>query len=366
MPPTAQSTLSAAERRELAALRLTALGIAQPTATSAAAVVRSLLALQAQDFAGAKWSIGLRSAALTEADVDAAISAGEIVRSWPQRGTLHLTAPEDLRWILAITRPRQASAAAKRRSDLSISDAELSTVARIAERELSGGRVVRRDTLLAAFAAGGVPTDGQRAYHLLWNLGQLGHIVFGPPDGKQPTFALLEEWITRHRDLDGDEALGEFAARYFTAHGPATVQDFAWWSGVTLTQARTGVAVAGDALESRTFGGIEHWLAPGREPARNAVHLLPGFDEYLLGYQDRSPVLAAEYADRIVPGNNGVFQPTIVVNTPVTGTWRRTDAAKQTTIALEWFMTPTARALEGVERAARRYSRYLGKPVVIR
>jgi hypothetical protein len=358
--------LSASDRRALGALRLTALGIAAPASGDASTIVRRLLALQAQDFAGAKWSIGLRGAGLTEADVDGAIARGEIVRSWPMRGTLHFTAPEDLRWMLAIAHERQGTWAAKRRGDLAISDDELERAAQVAVDELSGGRIARRDDLLAAFVAGGVPVDGQRAYHLLWNLGHRSLILFGPPDGKQPTFALLEEWITTHRDLERDEALAEFALRYFTGHGPATVRDFAWWASITLGQARIGLALVADRLEVRRFGDDDYWSAPGLVPAANGVHLLPGFDEYLLGYQDRSPVLAAEFADRIVPGNNGVFQPTIVVNTPVTGTWHRKDSAKQTAVELEWFMPPTARASEGVDRAAARFGRYLERPVVTR
>ena len=303
-------------------LRLSAQGIARPNAPDPATVVRRMLAMQAQDFGGAKWSIGLRGPGITEADVDGAIARGEIVRSWPIRGTLHFTAPEDLRWMLRIAEGRQSASAAKRRGDLGITDAELATAERVAHEQLAG-RTLRRDALLRAFQHAGVATDGQRAYHLLWNLGHRQVIVFGPPDGKQPTFALLEEWITTHRDLDPDEALGEYALRYFTGHGPATVRDFAWWASITLTQARTGLAIAADGLERRDFGRVEHWLPAGVEADRLGVHLLSGFDEYLLGYQDRSAVLAPEWADRIVPGNNGVFQPTIVSNGFVVGRWHR-------------------------------------------
>ena len=356
-----QSTLSQAERRSIAGLRLSALGIADPSAPNPATVVRRMLAMQAQDFAGAKWAIGLRGAGITEADVEGAIARGEIVRSWPMRGTLHFTPPEDLRWMMRIAADRQAAVAARQRADRGITDAELATAERVAREELAG-RTMRRDELLRAFERAGVATDGQRAYALLWNLGHRMVIVFGPPDGKQPAFALLEEWIPTHRDLEGDEALGEFALRYFTGHGPATVRDLAWWASITLTQARTGLAIAAPSLERRELGGVEHWSAPGLEPTRDAVHLLPGFDEYLLGYQDRSAVLRAEWADRIVPGNNGVFQPTIVVNGLVVGRWHRIPSAKRASLAPEWFMGPTAKAAGGVERALRRYAAFLGLP----
>lgn len=353
-------------RRELTALRLAAQSIAVPSYASPADVVRGMLAMQAQDYQGAKWSVGLRIAGgTTDAAIEEAIARREIARSWPMRGTLHFVAPEDLRWMLRIAELRQASGAAKRRSDLGITDAELARAGELARESLTGGRVLRRDALLAVFEKGGIPTTGQRAYHLLWNLGHTGDLVFGPVDGKQPTFALLDEWIPSPRTLEGDEALGEYARRYFVAHGPATVRDFAWWASITLGDARKGVAVAGDAIESREFDGTAYYLAPGLTPARPAVHALPGFDEFMLGYQDRSAALAAEHSDRIVPGNNGVFQPTVVVDGNVVGTWRRTETAKRVRVDVTWFGGTTKRAMAGFEAAVRRYARFLGKELEV-
>lgn len=351
-------------QRELTALRLSAQRIATSDFDTPAQVVRWMLAMQAQDFGGAKWSVGLRAPGVTDAAVEAALAAGEIVRSWPMRGTLHLVAPEDLGWMLAISARRQATWAAKRRADLGITDAELDRAATVAHDTLSGGRVLRRDELLAQFEANGVPTTAQRGYHLLWNLAHDGLTVFGPPDGKHPTFTLLDEWVAEPRRLEGDEALAEFASRYFTSHGPATERDFAWWASITLSDARRGIAAA--ALEAREFDGVTHYLSPGLEPARSAVHALSGFDEFMLGYQDRSAGLPAEFADRIVPGSNGIFLPTIVVNGEVVGTWRRTETAKAIAIEVVPFTTLTTAAATGFERAIARYGRFMGKPAIIR
>lgn len=351
-------------RRELTALRLASQRIARADFESPADVVRWMLAMQAQDFPGAKWSVGLRMKRGTDAAVESALARREIVRSWPMRGTLHFVAPEDLGWMLAISAPRLATTSAKRRSDLGISDADMVRAADLAVRALSGGAVMRRDELLAVFEAGGIPTTGQRAYHLLWNLGLDALLVFGPPDGKQPTFALLNEWVADPRRLSGDEALAEFASRYFASHGPATERDFAWWAGITLGAARRGIAAA--ALERRDFDGVTHYLSPGLEPARAAIHALPGFDEYMLGYQNRSGGLPAEFADRIVPGNNGIFLPTIVVNGQVVGTWRRTETAKAIAIDVVPFTTLSTRAIEGFERAIRSYAAFMGKSTSIR
>ena len=350
---------------EITGLRLAAQRIAHSSFEHPVDVVRHMLAMQAQDLPGARWSVGLRLPGSTDADVEVALASGSIVRSWPMRGTLHLVTPDDLGWLMDISGPRQATWAAKRRSDLGITDAELSRAGEVAVTVMSGGRCIRRDALLQEWQRAGIPTDGQRAYHLLWNLGQLKHIVFGPPDAKQPTFALFDEWVTAPRALERDEALAEFASRYFASHGPATVRDFAWWSSITLGDARKAVAAA-TGLQQHEFDGVAHYFAEGLEPALEGVHALPGFDEYMLGYQDRSPGLPAEFANRIVPGNNGMFLPTIVVDGQVVGTWKRSDTSRVARIDLSEFTSLTKKSHAGFQKAIDRYGQFIGKPVELR
>jgi hypothetical protein len=347
-------------RRQLASLRLSAqwIGAPRPGAT-AADVVRRMTAMQAQDFGGVKWSIGLRAPGLTDAEVERALAAGEIVRSWPMRGTLHVVAPEDLGWMLQLTTPRLLRGVAKRREQLELDDATVERAREIAIANLEGGRILSREGIQQLWNAHGIATTGQRGYHLLWSLSQTGTLVFGPVDGKQQSFVLLDEWVTAPRRLEGDEALGEWAARYFASHGPATERDFAWWASLTLGEVRRGIAVAKpDTLE---MDGTTYYYDAATEPAANAVHLLPGFDEYLLGYQDRSAPLAAEHAQAIVPGNNGVFLPTIVANGEVVGLWKRHARARRTELELSAFGSTTS-----MGRAAKRYGAFLGIPVEVR
>ena len=351
--------------RELAALRIAAQRIGGGSFERPADVVRWMLAMQAQDFGGAKWGVGLRRPGTTDAEVESALAAGEIVRSWPMRGTLHFVAPEDLGWMLAIASRRQETSLARRRSDLGITDAELARAGQLAFDALTGGRVIRRDRLLETWRQGGIPTDGQRAAHLLLNLAHSGMLVFGPVDGKQHTFTLLSEWIPAARDLSGDEALAEYAQRYFRSHGPATVRDFAWWASITLGDARTGVAAATGLVE-REVDGASYVMAEDLEPAALGVHALAGFDEYLLGYSDRSPVLPAEYSERIVPGGNGMFLPTLVVDGAVVGTWKKTEGAKKIVIDVVAFASLSKKALAGFERELKRYGQFMGKPVELR
>ncbi len=329
-----------------------------------------MLAMQGQDYPGAKWSVGLRCGA-TEAEVEAALDAGEIVRSWPLRGTLHLVAAEDLSWLLELTAARSLASAARRREALGITLDEIERARELAVAALPGRTALPRAALLAAIAAGGVSTAGQRGYHLLWFLAQTGTVVLGPTRGREQTFARLEAWVPNPRRLQRDEALGELARRFFASHGPAGTDDLARWSGLPLRDVRRGVTVAGDALATLVVDGratlvaAEAADAPGVEAAEAGARLLPGFDEYVLGYRDRSAVLAPEHAEAIVPGGNGMFRATIVVDGEVVGTWGRTVRARETTLALAPFDRLDTGALEALTDEADRYGRYLGRRVQV-
>jgi len=347
--------MARSSRSQLTRLRLAAQWIARPRpGASAADVVRHLTAMQAQDFAGAKWSVALRSTTLTEAAVEAAIAGRSIVRSWPMRGTLHFAAPEDLGWILGLTGARGMRAAAGRHCQLGLEEADFDRAADVAREHLSGARLLTRPALLETWDDAGISTAGQRGAHLLVNLSQMGVLVFGPREGKQHTFTLLDDWVPQPRRLEGDEALGEFARRYFASHGPATVRDFAWWSSLTLTQARAAVAIA--RPDELVIDDTTYYLDAATEPALGGLHLLPGFDEYLLGYQDRSAALAKEHFELVVPGGNGMFMSTVVVDGEVTGLWRRTVTAS----GLDVTISPFAGETPDTARAVARYAKYLG------
>ena len=310
-------------------LRLISQGLAGPRAAGPAEAVRRLTAAQGQDFPGAVTSVALRTAGRSREAVTAALDRGEIVRSWPMRGTLHLTAAEDLPWLLDLLGERALAGAAKRRAGLGLTEADAYRAREAVVAALSGGRRRSRAELLAAIEQAGVPVTGQRGYHLLWFAAQTGAGCLGPTADGEQLFVLLADWVPTPRRLEREEALGELAARFFAGHGPATVHDLARWAGLPVRDARAGLATAREQLESMTVEGTEHFLDPGtpellaaaREEARGTV-LLPGFDEFVLGYGDRSAVLDPAFAPRIVPGSNGMFLSTVVVDGRIVGTWR--------------------------------------------
>ena len=378
----------------LARLRLAAQGIL-PTSTSPAQgpvdVVRSLTALQGQDFPGALWSIGLRLPSSTRPEVEGAFNRGEIVRSWPLRGTLHVTAAEDLGWILALTGPRMLSGMATRHRQLEIGTPDIANVRELALGMLEefGGRA-SRDDLFAVFEQAGQGTRMQRGTHLLWLLCVEGTLVQGPVNsdagkGNTQFFVNAEKWIKNPRHLAREESLAELALRYFRSHGPATVKDFQWWTKLTLKDIDTGLAQVKDQLAVIECDGAQYWLAPetaelldgagskrvapGVPPeslaGARSMLLLPGFDEYLLGYTDRSAALAPHHAPLTVPGNNGMFKATVVSGGQVAGTWHKAQGAAEKQRQVAGVVLPELFAELGparhkeLEKSAEAYARFL-------
>jgi hypothetical protein len=350
----------------LAHMRLASQQIATPSARTSAEVVAALGAMQAQDYGGALWAIGLRLPGSTESDIERAVADRTIVRTWPMRGTLHFVASADARWMLELLTPRVLEAARKRHAELELDDTLLRRVRKILVRALQGGRRLTRDATFELLAREGVETDAPRRYHIPFRLAQEGFLCFGPREGRQATFALLEEWTPNARRLGRDEALAELALRYFTSHGPATVKDFAWWSGLRSADARAGLEAVASRLARETADGVTFWMAPELAAERaSAAHLLPGFDEYLLGYTDRSAVLDARHAPKIIPGNNGVFMPTVVLDGQVVGTWKRAPRKKALTITLAPFARATKAFARALEPAAERLGAFHGLPAEI-
>lgn len=332
-------------------------------------------AVQAQDYVGSLWAVGLRVSGATEGDVERAIAERRIVRTWPMRRTLHLVAADDVRWMLKLLTPRVVAGMARRlHVHVGLDESSFTRAKKLFERALRGGRQLTRAAMYEVLETGGIPSTDGRGLHVIARLAQDGLICFGPREGRQPTFVLLDEWVPKSATLTREEALAELAARYFTSHGPATLQDFAWWSGLASADVKAAAESARPRLASETIAGRIYWLAASAPPggaaaprARSgapAAHLLPPFDEYTVAYRDRSAVLDPSRAKLINPGN-GVFSPAVVIGGRVVGTWKR--ALKKGAVVV----TPTPFA--GLERdeeralaaAAARYAAFLDMPVVV-
>jgi hypothetical protein len=331
-------------------LRLASQGLLRPAHGSVAEAVRWMTALQAQDLQSALWAVGQRVPGIASSDVRRALDDGTIVRSWPLRGTLHLLAPEDLKWILGITRDRMLRSVAPRHRELGIAEDDVEACRRIAEKMMAEGSGATRDQLFEAFEEGGQVTKAQRGTHLLWSLCQHAWLVQGPIAGTggrlagQQLFVPFEAWIPKSRTMSRDEGIVELLLRYIRSRGPVTERDFSWWSQIPVTEVRGALEAIKEKLDKLEFQGAVYWMSPetaalmdGRLPGQRTVLALPGFDEFLLGYTDRSLVLPPEHAQKVVPGGNGVFKRMIVAGGEVVGTWSLSGKGKNVQVVPEPF-----------------------------
>ena len=191
-------------------------------------------------------------------------------------------------------------------------------------------------------------------------------ICFGPRQCKQDTFVWLDAWLPEGKLLNREESLAELAKRYFTGHGPATIQDFIWWSGLPAADARASLALVEAQLAREELDGQTYWFSPAWPTPKAAspkAYMLPGFDEYLLGYKDRSAVLAPTYATRVVPGGNGMFKPSLVIDGRVVGTWQRSRRKTKVLVSLDPFEPLSPAQVEAAVAAAEPYGRFLGLKV---
>ena len=330
-------------------------------AATAAAAVAHLGMVQAQDYLAALWAVGLRMAQATETDVEAAVAERQIVRTWPARGTLHFVAALDVHWMLALLTRRAVVASGGRLRRLDLDESVFRQCRTVLTRALCGGRRLTRPELFQLLESQRIATAGQRGIHILWKLAQDGLLCFGPRQGKQHTFVLLEEWIPRGPDLSREQALAELARRYFNGHGPASLDDFSWWSGLTKAEASLAVQLGRGWLTEETWDGIKRWSGESSDPlpaARPRLQLLPAFDEYLVGYQDREDVLDPRSAKRINAGG-GMLNPVIVIDGQVRGTWRRVLKRDRVIVQPAWFSPAGAEDQASLARAAERYGRFL-------
>ncbi|HET7219568.1 MAG TPA: winged helix DNA-binding domain-containing protein [Vicinamibacterales bacterium] len=347
---------------DLLAQRLRNQHLASPAFTDAADLVRWLGAVQAQDYPAATWGVGQRLKNATADAVERAFADGRIVRTHILRPTWHFVAPEDLKWMLALTAPRVRMAIGYNCRRLGLDEPLLKRTNTAIAGARGDGRFLTREEISAVLRRRKIAADGLRLIHILARAELDGVICSGPRRGKRFTYALLDTRVPRAPALSRDEALAELTRRYFISRGPATLRDFVWWSGLTMADAKRGAEiVAGDIVESERRG-VRYWSAGGPRRLRLSSHLLPVFDEYLIAYADRSDALrpAAGKAE-----GKPIFYWPVLVDGVVAGSWTRKVTSDRAIVAITGW-----RRLSGVERrdleaAAQRYASFLGKALAL-
>jgi len=353
----------ATQATPVAQARLLRQGIDAPQFDTPEDVLGWLLAMQAQDYLGALWAVGLRMREATEAAVERAVAERRIVRTWPMRGTLHFVTADDVRWLLALLAPRSI---ARDRLRLprqhGLDDATIAHARKFTETLLAKEGALTREALYERWEAAGIGTAQQRGINLINRLAQEGVLCHGVRQGKLHTYVLLDDWVPAAESLPRDEALARLALRYLRSRGPATAQDLGWWSGLTVKDAQTAIASVAGELHAEAIDGTTYWWVGdegGGAPLRS-LHLLPSFDEFLVAYADRSAALPRALNRNIV-GINGLLSPCIVVDGRIVGRWSRRLSGAAVRVVPELLATPPRGIARELRREATRYAAFLGK-----
>lgn len=342
--------------KHIIAARMHAQYLGRPFNGSVQDLVHHLCAVQAQDYAGAKWALGQRMPGLTDADIDVALGNGSILRTHVLRPTWHFVTPEDIGWMTALSAKRINAACAPYDKKAGL-DAQLFNKAnKILARELRGRQLMRQQ-LAAVLQKAGIDTDEQRLVHILMHAEIDGVITSGGREGKQFTYALRDDRLAGIKPFIPAEPLAELALRYFTGHGPATTADFAWWAGLNAGDARKAVAIVQHHLIEDIIGDRQFFMI---DEATNAkvpkVLLLPSYDEYTVAFKDRTDFLDPAHA---VAAKNGIFNPVVLVDGMIAGTWQRKLTKAGLEVSVYMFVPPSATVSKALDKAIKQYSNFV-------
>jgi hypothetical protein len=343
----------------LLAQRLYSHHLNDPVFETPAEVVRWYGAVQAQEYLDTKWSLHQRMKGGTHEMIEQAFNEGLILRTHVMRPTWHFVAPEDLRWLLMLTGPRVQAINRHYNRQTELDEGLLAKGAETMAQALQGGNFLTRPELAKILAEkAGLVASGMRLSYLVMNAELEGVICSGPRRGKQFTYALLEERVPAAPTLTREEALAELVRRYFTSHGPATVQDFAWWSGLTVADGKAGLAMNEGVLLEEVMDGRSYWLAaatPADLPFPSpSAHLLATYDEYTVAYKDRSALRDLAYADK---ADKSTFWWAYLLDGRIVGMWRR--EFKKEGIVIESDLRPLSEAERAaIEAATVRYGEF--------
>ena len=358
------------EGRDIARQRLINQGLVKPTVKTASEVVARLGAVQAQDYGASKWGIAQRTDGLTDALIEKEIDDGTIIRTHVLRPTWHFVAAVDIGWMLALSAPRVHAANAYWYRWNEVDDAVARRSRTAMSKALRDGKHLTRAELGQALTRAKIQvTSGVRLASIVMRAELDGLICSGARRGKQFTYALLEERVAKPTTLEREPALFELARRYFTTRGPATVDDFAWWSGLTKADAKRGIEAAATHLEHESIDGRSYWFPAAERPMRissTLTHLLPNYDEYFIGLKDRSAFSARLKASGVKARTDALSGHILIVNGQIVGGWRRTLVGGAAVIEPNLLIRLSEAERRAVGVAARKFGRFLALPVEIR
>lgn len=352
--------------RDILELRLHNQLLINPRFKTPAEIVCWMGAMQAQDYPGAKWAISQRSSGLTETDVDQALADGTIIRTHLMRPTWHFVHPNDIRWLLKLTAPRVKAIMASYNRKLGLNGAAFERSNTVLAKALTGGKHLTRAELAKVLKKSGVLRTGDSSQKLGFIVmeAELDAIICsGPRVGKQFTYALFEERVPKTQILNRGEALVELAKRYFTSHGPATIRDFVWWSGLTVADTKSAIEKIEPRLAQETVEGKTYWFSQNahKDSGASSDYFFPAYDEYFIAYKDRSQLFEPKFNDQVYRDGGQI----IFIDNTAVGTWRRTLTKNTVVVTPFFFGKPNQTQRQAFNKLVHDYGKFLNLKAII-
>jgi len=318
-------------------------------------------AMQAQVFAMAKWAFGLRLKDETEGSIDILFNEGKILRTHLLRPTWHFVAPQDIRWMIALTAPRVHAVNKYYYKKFELDSSVFKRANAEIVKMLRGGKTLTRTALNKALSRAKIKADGLRLSYIFMQAELEGIICSGPRAGKQFTYALLDERVPLTKPMHLQDSLAELSKRYFASRGPATLQDFVWWSGLTSKQANEGIAMLGKNFIHERSGNQDYVLNPAsfrNETKGQTSFLMPDYDEYGIGYKDRSALLKKIQQTATDVTNVSPYSHMLIVDGVISGTWKVLDRKPIEVEVTPFFPMPKMKQ-QAIAQAVKRYKSFL-------
>jgi len=332
-------------------------------------LVSHMGAMQAQDYNMAKWAIGVRLPGITEKIIEESFNKGDILRTHVLRPTWHFVSVDDIYWMLELTGPKIKNSLKSRSNELGITPAFLNKSYAVLEKILSNYKHLTRAEIVAALKKSKINVNSSQIYHLMLNAELDAVACSGTMKGKNQTYSLLSERVTKKKKLKKDEALAELAKRYFSSHGHATLQDFAWWSSFSATETKRALEVLKSDIVCKKINSKDYWFLKSSSfldstTKKESVYLLPAYDEFLVSYKDRTASISS-YEHQLAVSTNGVFRPIIVVNGQVIGRWQRIVKKNHIVVGINLFKSVDKKIKQLIQERAMEYGSFCDREVKI-
>lgn len=336
--------------------------LASPIFTNPADIVHHMGAIQAQDYASAKWATAQRLQGATDILIEKAFTDGDIIRTHVMRPTWHFVHPKDIRWMLELTAARVQATASSYHKQFQLDSKVFSTCEKAIAQALQGGKQLMREEVANALQQVGIATNEQRFIHIMMQMELIGLVCSGGRQGKQFTYALLDERVPSTKTINRQDALTALTERYFISHGPATLQDYIWWSGLTVADAKAGLEMVKHKLLSETVDANTYWFAERSDAPKSKIpvaFLLPNYDEYIVSYKDRSAAIESSDINKADPRGT-IFNHTITINGRICAIWKRTIGKNKVDIEVIPFKPLSKVNQMAITLSAKRYAKFLG------